>query len=88
MLINCMKCKKKQEIASVDYEVVKGTGAFRAKGSCPVCKGKVGVFVGADKLPESKKSSLLAESAKIKAAKANAKGTKAGSAEKKKPRKK
>ncbi len=76
-----MKCKKKQEITSVEYEVVAGTGAFRAKGICPVCNGKVGVFVGVDKLPDSKKASLMAESAKIKANK-----TKKGGADKPKKR--
>jgi hypothetical protein len=64
-----MKCKKKQEIPTVEYEVVKGTGAFRAKGTCPVCHGKVGVFVGVDKLPAGQKASLVSESEKIKAAK-------------------
>ena len=90
MLINCMKCKKKQEIASVEYEVVQGTGAFRAKGLCPVCKGKVGVFVSEDKMPISDKAKLKPLSDKIKAEKKAKSSSKSGGKEKpkKKPVKK
>lgn len=83
MLINCMKCKKKQDVANVEYEVVQGTGAFRAKGLCPVCHGKVGVFVGEDKLPSGDKAKLKPISDKIKAEK-KARSAKAGGAQKKK----
>lgn len=80
MLINCMKCKKKQEITQVEYEVVDKTGAYRAKGTCPVCHGKVGVFVGESALPPAEKTRLKPLSDKIKAAKKS----KSGAAEKKK----
>lgn len=51
MLIACMKCKRKQNAVNIEYEVVQCTRAFRAKGLCSVCHGKVGEFISEDKVP-------------------------------------
>ena len=54
MLIYCLGCKTKRDVASVKYEKM-ANGRYRAVGKCPKCSRNLGVFVGDDKVPKSRK---------------------------------
>jgi len=51
MLIYCLSCKEKRDVAKVKYEKM-SNGRYRAVGKCPKCSHDLGVFVADDKVPK------------------------------------